>query len=129
MHIVYNNFTGLVAKEYYGCKFFGPSLKSRWSNDLRKLVYDCSRVFLLEEHAYRRAISVFNVKLERTQRPAITTLDEWLSAYEREKEKEFIEMFNSNGEPMFDDLEFFDTYVEKLSTGIKRKYIIYNLPY
>ena len=24
---------------------------------------------------------------------------EWLRAYEREKEKEFTEMFNSNGEP------------------------------
>jgi hypothetical protein len=30
---------------------------------------------------------------------------EWLRAYEREKEKEkeIIEMFDSNGEPVFDD--------------------------
>ena len=28
---------------------------------------------------------------------------EWLRPYEREKEKEFIEMFDSNAEPMFDD--------------------------
>ena len=54
---------------------------------------------------------------------------EWLRAYEREKEKEFIEIFDSNGEPMFDDLEFFDTYNEKFSIGMKRKYIFYNLPY
>ena len=53
----------------------------------------------------------------------------WISAYERDKEKEFIEMFNSNGEPMFDDPEFFDTYVEKFPIGMKRKYIFYNLPY
>ena len=57
------------------------------------------------------------------------TLVEWLRAYEREKEKEFIEMFDSNGEPMFDDLEFFDTYVEKFSIRMKRKSIFYNLPY
>ena len=54
---------------------------------------------------------------------------EWLRAYEREKEKEFIEMFDSNGEPMFDDPEFFDTYVEKFPIGMKRKSIFYNLPY
>jgi hypothetical protein len=28
-------------------------------------------------------------------------------------------MFDSNGEPMFDDLEFFDTYVEKFPIGMK----------
>ena len=38
-------------------------------------------------------------------------------------------MFDSNGEPMFDDLEFFDTYVEKFPIGMKRIYIFYNLPY
>ena len=38
-------------------------------------------------------------------------------------------MFDSNGEPMFDDLEFFDTYVEKFPNGMKRKSIFYNLPY
>ena len=54
---------------------------------------------------------------------------ERLRAYEREKEKEFIEIFNSNGEPMFDDLEFFDTYVEKFPIRMKRKSIFYNKPY
>ena len=57
------------------------------------------------------------------------TLTEWLRAYEREKEKEFIEMFDSNGEPMFDDPYFFETDVEKFPIGMKRKYIFYNLPY
>ena len=38
-------------------------------------------------------------------------------------------MFVSNGEPMFDDPEFFDTCVEKFPIGMKRKYIFYNLPY
>ena len=38
-------------------------------------------------------------------------------------------MFNSNGEPMFDDLEYFDTYVEKFPIGMKSKYTFYNLPY
>ena len=54
------------------------------------------------------------------------TPSEWLRAYEREKEKEFIEMFDSNGEPMFDDPNFLDTYVENLSIG---KSVFYNLPY
>ena len=129
IYIVYNNFTGLVTKGYYGCKCCGPSLKAIWSNDLRNPGYDCSRVFLLEEHPYRRAASTFNGKQERTQRPPIMTLAEWIGAYEREKEKDFIEMFDSNGEPMFDDPDFFDTYVEKLPIGMKRKSIFYNLPY
>ena len=38
-------------------------------------------------------------------------------------------MFDSNGEPMFDDPEFFDTHVEKFSIGMKRKSIFYDLPY
>ena len=92
-------------------------------------MYDCSKVFLPEEHPYKRVESTFNGKRERTQRPPITTLVEWLRAYEREKEKEFIEIFDSNGEPMFDDPEFFDTYVEKFPIGMKRKYIFYNLSY
>ena len=54
---------------------------------------------------------------------------EWIRECEREKEKEITEMFNSNGEPMFNDLEFFDTYVEKLSIGMKRKSIFYEIPY
>jgi hypothetical protein len=47
----------------------------------------------------------------------------------REKEKDIKEMFDSNGEPMFNDPEFFDTYVEKLYVGMKRKSIFYELPY
>ena len=42
---------------------------------------------------------------------------EWLREYEREKV------------PMFDDPEFFDTYVEKFPIGMKRKYFFYELPY
>jgi hypothetical protein len=38
-------------------------------------------------------------------------------------------MFDSNGEPMFDDPEFFDTYVEKFPIGMKRKSVFYELPY
>jgi hypothetical protein len=57
------------------------------------------------------------------------TPTEWLRAYEREKEKDITKMFDSNGEPMFDDLELFDTYVEKFPIGIKRKSIFYELPY
>ena len=38
-------------------------------------------------------------------------------------------MFDSNGEPMFDDPESFDTYVEKFPIWMKRKSIFYNLPY
>ena len=102
MHIVYNNFVGLVTKGYYGCKCFGHSLKARWSKDLWKPVCDFSRVFFPEEHPYRKVASAFNGKWERTQRPPITTPIEQLRAYEREKE-EFIEMFDSNGDPMFND--------------------------
>ena len=51
---------------------------------------------------------------------------EWLRAYEREKEKDLIEMLDSNGEPMF---ELFYTYVEKFPIGMKRKSIFYDLPY
>ena len=53
----------------------------------------------------------------------------WLREYEREKEKDITKMFDSNGEPMFDDLEFFDAYVEKYPIGIKMKSIFYELPY
>ena len=42
-------------------------------------------------------------------------------AYDKEREKEISEMFNSNMDPMFDDREFFDTYVEKISTRMKMK--------
>lgn len=57
------------------------------------------------------------------------TLEEWLREYDREKEKEHKEMFNSNGVPTFDDPEFFDTYVEKFPIRMKRKSILYELPY
>ena len=91
-------------------------------------MYDYSRVFLPEEHPYRRETYAFNGKLERTQRPAIMTPAEWLRAYEREKEKKITEIIDSNGEPMFDDPELFDTFVEKFLIGMKRKYIFYELP-
>ena len=67
-------------------------------------MYDCTRVFLPEEHPYRRETSTFNGKPERTQRPTIITPAGWLKACEREKEKEITEMLDSNGEPMFDDI-------------------------
>ena len=38
-------------------------------------------------------------------------------------------MFDSNGEAMLNDLEFINTYVEKVPIGMKRKYIFYDLPY
>lgn len=127
MCLVHNNFVGLVTKGYNLCTCCGPSLKARWSDQLQKVVYDCSRVFLSEEH--RRATSTFNGKLERTQRIAILTPVEWLRAYEREKEEEFAEMFDSNGEPMFDDTKFFETYIEKIPIGMKKKYVFYELLY
>ena len=129
--LVYNNFVGLVTKGYHGCKCCGPSLKAGWSDHLRNPGHDCSTVFLPKEHPYRRGTYAFNGKAERTQRPAIMTPFEWLRAYERdkEKEKEFAEMFDSNGETMFNDLEFFDTYVEKFPIGMKRKFFFYELPY
>ena len=46
------------------------------------------------------------------------TPTKWLRGYERE-DKAFMEIFDSNGEPMFDDLELFDTYVEKFPIGMK----------
>ena len=78
-------------------------MKARWSDHLQDPMYDFSRVFLLEEHPYTRETSSFNGKLEITQRHAIMTPTKWLRAYEREKEQEFATMFDSNGEPMFDD--------------------------
>jgi hypothetical protein len=52
----------------------------------------------------------------------------WNRSYGTKKEKEMVELFYSNGEPMFDDPEFFDTYVEKMTIGMKRKYVFYDLP-
>ena len=71
---LYDNTTGLVTKGYHGCKCCGPSIKARLSNHPRKLMYDCSRLFLLEDHPYRRVAFAFNGKLERTRRPEIMTL-------------------------------------------------------
>jgi hypothetical protein len=38
-------------------------------------------------------------------------------------------LFDSNGEPMFNDFYFFDTYVEKMPIGMKMKSVFYELPY
>jgi hypothetical protein len=38
-------------------------------------------------------------------------------------------MFDSNGDPMFDDIELFDTYVEKFPIGMKRISVFYEIPY
>jgi hypothetical protein len=91
-------------------------------------VYNCSRVFLLEDHPYRRVASTFNGKPERTWRPEIMTPTNWNRAYDT-KEKEMEKLFDSNGEPMFYDPKCFDTYVEKIPIGMKRKSIFYELPY
>jgi len=37
--------------------------------------------------------------------------------------------FDSNGELVFDDTEYFDTYVEKMPIGEKRKFVFYELSY
>ena len=50
-------------------------------------------------------------------------------AYNIEKENKIVEMFNSNGEPMFDDPEFFHTYDDKMPEGVNMKSIFYELPY
>jgi hypothetical protein len=92
-------------------------------------VYDCSRVFLPKYLPYRRVSSTFNGKSERTRRPKIMTLVYWIREYDTDKEKEIVELFDSNRETMFDDPEFFDIYVEKIPIGMKRKSIFYELPY
>ena len=57
------------------------------------------------------------------------TLIDSLREYDREKEKETTEMFDSNEKPMFNDLELFDTYDEKMLKGMNMKLIFYELPY
>lgn len=47
----------------------------------------------------------------------------------REKEKKFVEMFDSNGEIMFDDPKLLDTDVEKFPIGMKRKFAFSDLTY
>jgi hypothetical protein len=51
-------------------------------------MYNCSRVFLLEYHPYRRVAYAFNGKLQRTRRHEIMTPAGWIRAYDIEKEKE-----------------------------------------
>jgi hypothetical protein len=91
-------------------------------------VYHCLRVFRPEDHPYIRVSFYFNGKTKRNKRPEIMTLIDWNRAYSTEK-KEMEGFFDSNGEPMFDDPEFFDTYVEKTLIGMKIKSIFYELPY
>jgi hypothetical protein len=88
MYSIYNNIGRLVTKGYHGCKCCVPYIKARWSNHLRKLVYDCSKVFLPEDHPYRRVASAFNGKPKRTQRLEIMTLAYWIREYDIDKEKE-----------------------------------------
>ena len=42
------------------------------------------------------------------------TITYWIGAYDTEKEKEFLEMFDSNGEPLINGPKFFDTYLKKM---------------
>jgi hypothetical protein len=79
---IYKNIVGLVTKGYHGCKCCGPSIKTRWLNDLWKLVYGWLRVFLLEDHLYRATTSSFNGKQKRTRRPEIMILTYWLKVFE-----------------------------------------------
>jgi hypothetical protein len=84
-------------------------------------MHDCLREFLPLDHPYKSVAFYLNGKPKRTQRPEIMTSSDWIRAYDTKKEKEMIELFDSNGEPMFDDAKFFDTYVEKIPIGVKRK--------
>ena len=51
---------------------------------------------------------------------------EWLNAYDIEK-NEFVDFLDSNMEPMFNHLEFLDTYVQKMLIVMKMKYAFYEL--
>ena len=46
-------------------------MKDRWSKYLENSLYDFSRVFLPENHPYRREKYAFNGKPERTQTPKL----------------------------------------------------------
>ena len=94
-----------------------------------KVVHEFSRVFLLENHFYRREASIFNDKLERTQIPKIMISTNSLRAYDIEKETKTAEIFDSNGESMFDNSEFFDTHDDKILKGMSRKLIFHEHPY
>jgi hypothetical protein len=48
-------------------------------------MYNYSRVFLLENHLYRREILTFNGKLEKTRRPKTMIPLDWLKAYETKR--------------------------------------------
>ena len=100
-------------------------MKDRQSKYLRNPVYYLSRVFLQENHPYSREPSSFNAKPERTEMPEIMTSTDWLRENDRDKDKEIDDMFDSNGQPIFDDPEFFDTYVEKIPKGVKTISIFY----
>jgi hypothetical protein len=90
-------------------------------------VCKCSRVFLPKNHPCKRVASAFNGKIER--RLEIMTPTNWIRTCDTEKEKEMENLFDSNGELMFDDLEYFDTCVKKIPIRMKRKYVFYELPY
>ena len=77
---VCNNIVGFITKGYHGCKCCGPPIKARWSKHLGKLVYDCSMVFLLEDHPYKKVTFSFNGNQERTQRLEIITPIDWIRA-------------------------------------------------
>lgn len=57
------------------------------------------------------------------------TLVDWIWTYGTQKEKEFEKMFDSNEKPFFNDPKCFETYVEKIPIGMKRKYIYYEPSY
>ena len=39
------------------------------------------------------------------------------------------ELFDSNGETMFNEPEFIDSFVEKIPIGMERKSVFYEIPY
>ena len=61
--------------------------------------------------------------------PKIMATNDSIRAYDRNKEKEITEMFHSNGEPMFNDPRFFETYDKRIPEGRNTKSIFYELPY
>ena len=72
---------------------------------------------------------IFVGKPERTQILERMKPTNWIRAYDKEKEKEFLELFDSNRKPLFHDPKFFDPYIEKMIIGMKMKSIFYDLPY
>ena len=44
--------------------------------------------------------------------------------YNIDNEKDIVELFHSNGNPMFDDPKFFDNNVEKIPIGMKKEICI-----